>query len=67
MTPTTLNAAVAAEHVRDLQRAASASRLAALARCCRPSQLRRAAATTAGAFRSLVRRSAAPSSAACCA
>ena len=36
MSPT-LTAAVGAEHQRDLRRAASRGRLAALARCCRPS------------------------------
>ena len=67
MTPTTLNAAVAAEHVRDLQRTAHASRLAALARCCHPSRLRQAASRTATALTTLVRRSATPTTASCCA
>ena len=67
MTPTTLSEAVAAEHVRDLQRTAHASRLAALARCCHPSRVRGAASRTVAAFTTLVRRSATPATASCCA
>ena len=68
MTPITLSAAVAAEHVRDLERAAHASRLAALARCCHPSQLRRAAARTGTRLRALLQRtSGRPATVACCA
>jgi hypothetical protein len=37
-----LTAELAAEHARDLRRAAGPARLAALARCCRPSSWRRA-------------------------
>ncbi len=54
MTPMDLSAALAAEHSRDLAREAQASRLAALARCCRPATWRRAAARlgdTAAALR----------------
>lgn len=68
MTPTTLTAAAAAEHVRDLQTAARESRLAALARCCHPSQLRRTASRAATAIRTvLAGPSAGPATAGCCA
>jgi hypothetical protein len=36
----TITAALAAEHVRDLQRQAHDARLARLARCCKPSTWR---------------------------
>ena len=42
MNPNTLTAAVAAEHTRDLHGAATRSRLAALAQCCKPSYWRAA-------------------------
>ena len=67
MTPTTLSEAVAAEHVRDLERAAHASRLAALARCCHPSVLRRSAVRAGTALRGLLQRSAGQPAASCCA
>jgi hypothetical protein len=46
MNATTLTAAAAAEHTRDLRGAAAKSRLAALARCCKPSYVRAALRAT---------------------
>jgi hypothetical protein len=58
MIPSDLTTAVAAEQIRDQIRRASQSRLAAIARCCRPSAWARAA-------RRAARQAAAP--AGCCA
>ena len=48
MTYTSIQAAVAAEHVRDLQREVELTRLARLARCCHPAAWRHAAKALAG-------------------
>jgi hypothetical protein len=54
MLPSDLSARLAAEHVRDLHRVATRSRLIALARCCKPSALAVAARRVLRPFRSIV-------------
>jgi hypothetical protein len=55
MSYSTLDAALAAEHLRDLTRDVERARLVKLARCCRPAAWRAAAATAAGWFASVRR------------
>jgi hypothetical protein len=50
MNSTTLTAAAAAERTRDLRGAATNARLAALARCCKPSYWRAALRSAATRF-----------------
>ncbi len=60
-----LAASVAAERSRDLTRAVETSRLAALARCCRPSTWRRAASRLVKTA-AVARRAGLRHEAACC-